>query len=122
MTTTRYPSRTPAGAYLKVRPGRRWARITVDRIPITDATPEQADTARRLVIAGARHRVRNGHYNRNVDLGCTGPTIWCVVVPRDLTDRTLAALYALEADDHEPARELADHLDPQPTDRQETKP
>ncbi len=104
--TPRPPDRTPAGAYLKVRRGRRWTRVEIDRISISDASPEQAVVVHRLSLAAARWAVRHGKRG-GVGFG-EGVVIWSATVETARADDTLAAFLALEAGDDRPAVALAE--------------
>lgn len=105
MTTTGRPtSRTPAGACLTVHRGHRWSSVTVDRITTDDATDSQAATVRSLALAAARWCAGHGRPGATF---LYGVTIWYVTCPTVDLDEALAALLALEADDHAPALALA---------------
>lgn len=60
LTVPKPTPRTPAGAFLEINRGRRWTRVQVDRISITDATVAQADVASRLSRAAAFYVVALG--------------------------------------------------------------
>ncbi len=104
MTTHRPADRTPAGAYLNVRRRSRWSSVQIDRWPMTDATPQQANTATALARAAARRCSELGKRG-GIGLG-DGRVIWTATVPTTELDQALAALLALEAGDHQPAHDL----------------
>ncbi len=107
MTPPRPDARTPAGARLNIRRNSRWSTISIDRWPITDATPQQAHTATALARAAARHSVQLGKRG-GIGLG-DGRVIWTAHVPTTDLDQALAALLALEDGDHQPAHDLTRH-------------
>lgn len=97
----RHPTKTPAGAYLELVHGRRWSRIVIDRWPITNCSDRQADAADGLSDAASRACFAAGR-RKAICLGA-GPTVWSVTCPREHADEVVAALFALERDDYDPA-------------------
>jgi len=100
-----YPRRTPLGALLIVEPfANLWHWVSIDRIPVGDATAPQQATASAFSEAAAQLAIAQG-YPGGVPHG-GGLVIWHAAVPNQDVDRALEAYFALEQNQPGPLTKL----------------
>ena len=88
---------TPAGASIYLQRSKSHTRVTVDRWPITDATPEQCELVRLLFIREWSRHVRNPGQSRMSQFAFLAqPSIWEGITTRERENDLLQALITIE--------------------------
>ena len=89
---------TPAGASIYLQRNKSHTRVTVDRWPITDATAEQCELVRQLLIREWSQHVRNPRHSRMSQFAFLAqPSIWEGITTRERESDLLRGLIDIES-------------------------